>query len=492
MWQPPERIKHDRPDGKWPTREEAEGAELFRPIDIGSITAAQRTWIPAMVPWRATNDGFVTDDVIDWYSRFAEGQPGVIVVEATAIRDIPSGPLLRAGHDRFIPGLRRLVEAVRRASNGKTRLFIQLIDFLRVRRRPAASKFFEKFLAVEQRHVDALVQATGDDSLASAEEAVVRSTLASLSPDQHAAVLNSRELDDLRYGYRERVWDTDLPHIQELPQTLPPLFADAAERAFSAGFDGVELHYAHAYTMASFLTALNTREDGYGGPRENRVRLPLEVIDAVRNRVGKERVLGLRYLADDVIDGGNRIDDAIYFGVEFAKRGVDFLSVSKGGKFEDAKQPRVGEAVYPYTGQSGYECMPTVYSDERGPFSRNVPLAREIKLAVNGAGFGIPVIAAGGICTFAQAEGVLRAGDADIVGAARQSLADPDWFLKMRLGKGETVRRCEFTNYCEGLDQKHKQVTCKLWDRKQLDEVGVKLDHSGKRRLLAPRWSDES
>ena len=66
-------------------------------------------------------------------------------------------------------------------------------------------------------------------------------------------------------GYRERVTDLDLPHIRELPRVLPGLFADAAARAFAAGFDGVELHYAHAYTMASFLSALNTRDDGYGG-----------------------------------------------------------------------------------------------------------------------------------------------------------------------------------------------------------------------------------
>ena len=72
--------------------------------------AEQRTWVPAMVPWRATADGFVTPEVLEWYARFAEGRPGVLVVEATGIRDIPSGPLLRVGDDRFIPGLRRLVE----------------------------------------------------------------------------------------------------------------------------------------------------------------------------------------------------------------------------------------------------------------------------------------------------------------------------------------------------------------------------------------------
>ena len=95
----------------------------------------------------------------------------------------------------------------------------------------------------------------------------------------------------------------------------------------------------------------------------------------------------LRFLGDEVIAGGNRVDDAIYFGVEFARAGFDFLSLSKGGKFEDAQQPKVGQAVYPYTGQSGYECMPTVLSDETGPFGRSVPLVAAIKHAVNEAGF---------------------------------------------------------------------------------------------------------
>ena len=68
--------------------------------------------------------------------RFARGQPGALVVEATGIRDVPSGPLLRVGHDRYVPGLARLVETVHRASAGRTRLLIQMIDFLAIRRRP--------------------------------------------------------------------------------------------------------------------------------------------------------------------------------------------------------------------------------------------------------------------------------------------------------------------------------------------------------------------
>jgi 2,4-dienoyl-CoA reductase-like NADH-dependent reductase (Old Yellow Enzyme family) len=269
---------------------------------------------------------------------------------------------------------------------------------------------------------------------------------------------------------------------------LPGIFAGAAARAREAGFDGVELHYAHAYTMASFLSAKNDRPDGYGGPREMRVRLPLEVFREVRKCVGDDYVVGVRFLGDESIEGGSDLDDAIYFGVEFARAGFDFLSVSKGGKFDDAKQPKVGQAVYPYTGRSGYECMPTVVSDERGPFGRNVPLAAAIKGAVNEAGFSAPVVTSGGIGTFEQCEEILARGHADIVAAARQSLADPDWFLKTMLGRGDEVRRCTFTNYCEALDQLHKQVTCKLWDRVGLDQEGVKLSDDGKRRLIPPPW----
>lgn len=488
MWQPPQRIKHSLPVTTWPSEAEAADSKLYSPVTLGPLELSSRTWIPAMVPWRATEDGFVTDEVVEWYARFAQGRPGAIVVEASGIRDVPSGPLLRAGHQRFVPGLKRVVQAVREASEGQTSLFIQLIDFMQIRRRPPADKFFHRFLAIEERHRSALTALDGDPSWSDRAQDDLRAHLQSLDQATLAQVLNERELEDLFCGYRERVWDTHLPHIRELPETLPGLFSDAAENAFAAGFDGVELHYAHAYTMASFLSALNVREDGYGGAREHRVRLPLEIIAAVRQRIGNDRVLGLRFLGDEVIEGGNRLDDACYFGLEFSKAGVDFLSVSKGGKFEDAKRPKVGKAVYPYTGPSGYECMPSVYSDERGPFSRNINLSAAIKKTINEAGFQQPVVGAGGIGTFEEAESILHRGEADIIGAARQSIADPDWFLKVRLGRGEEIRRCEYTNYCEGLDQNHKQVTCKLWDRKELDEEGVRRDHSGKRRLLAPAW----
>jgi 2,4-dienoyl-CoA reductase-like NADH-dependent reductase (Old Yellow Enzyme family) len=481
MWRPKERIKYKPQPGPWPSRHEAEASLLFSAVDIGPISLRQRTWVPAMVPWRATEDGFMTRELLDWYGRYAEGKPGAIVVEATGIRDIPSGPLLRIGHDRFIPGLRKLTDTVRQASDGETKLFIQIIDFLRINRRPPAEKYFQKYL-----HITDEQRAYFYDRLADDE---IRARLHELNDEALQEALTKREYEAYAYGYRERVTDVHLPHIRELPQTLPALFSAASVRAREAGFDGVELHYAHAYTMASFLSARNTRDDGYGDDLPGRVRLPLEVYAAVRKAVGHDFVVGCRYLTKDCIEDGTTVDDAAYFAVEFARAGMDFLSLSRGGKFEDAKQPKVGAASYPYTGRSGYECMPQYISDERGPFGRNLPAVARVRRAIRDSGLKTPVVAAGGIHGFVEAERVLREGEADIIAAARQTIADPDWYLKMKLGLGEQVRVCIYSNYCEALDTRHKQVTCELWDRENKDEPGIALSSDGRRRLLPPHWT---
>src|ERR1044072_231050 len=280
MWKAPERVKHPSPGARWPSREEAAGSLLFSPLRLGAVELEQRTWVPAMVPWRATDDGYVTDDLLAWYERFARGRPGglvvggagiaggrrgALVVEATGTRDVPSGPLLRLGHDRFVPGLAELVRTVRRASSGHTRLFLQVIDFLTIRRRPEPGTFFPRYLKLEDRP-RAPFPGLSDEE--------VREHLLALPEGALADILTDREMEALLYGYRERVTDVALPHIAELPRALPDLFASAAARAQEAGFDGIELHYAHAYTMASFLSALNQRHDGYGGGGRERTPPP--------------------------------------------------------------------------------------------------------------------------------------------------------------------------------------------------------------------------
>jgi dimethylglycine catabolism A len=455
----------------WPTASEAARSLLFSPIAVGPLNLTQRTWVPAMVPWRASEDGFVTQDVLDWYECFARGRPGAIVVEATGIREVPSGPLLRIGHDRFLPGLRDLVRVVREASQGQTRLLIQIIDFLNIRRRPDPARYLGQFLKITPRHRNAFGSASANDT-------DVRTWLTGLSHDELTKVLDPRELEAHDFGYRERVTDTDLPQIRELPTQLPGLFSNAARRAREAGFDGVELHYAHAYTMASFLSRLNSRDDGYGGDVEQRARLPLEVFAQVRAEVGSDFAVGCRFLADECIDGGNTVEDAVQFGCKFAQAGMDFLSLSRGGKFDDAKQPKVGAAAYPYTGRSGYECMPSYYSDAQGPFGRNLAPTARIRSAIRDLGLTTPIVAAGGIHNFEQAEAALTNGVGDIIGLARQALADPDWFRKVATGRGHEVRLCLYTNYCEALDQRHRLTP------------HTKLAADGKRRLTPPRWQE--
>jgi 2,4-dienoyl-CoA reductase-like NADH-dependent reductase (Old Yellow Enzyme family) len=474
--------KRSLPATRWPTRKEAQNSLVFAPIQVGSFQSLTRSWVPAMVPWRATEEGEVTPEVLEWYGRLADGQPGVLVVEATGVRDVPSGPLLRVGDDRFIPGLQELVRTVREHSAGRTRLVIQILDFLPIRRRPEKHRYLLEFLNITQAHRDAVG--------ATADEAEIREQLVLLDDAALQEVLSPREWEALNYGYRERVGDLHLETIRELPNVLPDLFAAAAQRARQAGFDGVELHMAHAYTLASFLSALNQRDDGYGSNLTGRQRLPLEVLTAVRGRVGKDWTVGCRILGDEVVKGGSTIEDACSHALALAKGGMDYISVSKGGKFEDARQPAVGQAIYPYTGASGEECMPTVTHFEH-PFGRNLHLSHSIRETLRKAGHQIPVIGAGGIGTHELAEKALREGDCDLVGAARQSLADPDWWLKVQEGRGEEVRRCIYTNYCEGLDQKHRQVTCQLWDRSMETpdaKGGIRLSIDGKRRLNAPPW----
>jgi 2,4-dienoyl-CoA reductase-like NADH-dependent reductase (Old Yellow Enzyme family) len=248
MWRPPQRIRHDAQPGQWPSAAEAERSRLFAPVRVGGLQLSQRTWVPAMVPWRASEDGLVTPSVLAWYGRFARGRPGAIVVEATGIRDVASGPLLRIGEARFIAGLSQLVETVRRTSAGETRLFIQLIDFLSIRRRPEAQKYFERFLAITPQHRRAL-------NMPDSTEDEVRARLAALDSTELADVLGARELEALRMG-----------------------------------------------------------------AREHRVRLPLEVLAAVRAMTSGDFVVGARILAEECIVGGSSVSDSEFFAGALAAR----------------------------------------------------------------------------------------------------------------------------------------------------------------------------
>jgi 2,4-dienoyl-CoA reductase-like NADH-dependent reductase (Old Yellow Enzyme family) len=419
-----------------------------------------RIWLPAMVTWRGTEDGFVTRDVHDIYLRYAMGGPGMIVLEATGIRDVASGPLLRLSHDRFVPGLKALVGEMRAA--GDALVMPQILDFLKIATRKPTRASMESLVARGQ--LPASVLALSD---------------AEFERD-HARHLTPRQQRDFLYGYRQTIEDLDVSELRR----IPGWFAAAAGRARQCGFDGVELHFAHAYTMASLLSVTNGRRDAYGGSLENRLRLPLEVVRVVREETGPDFVVGCRFLGsedilgDDGVLRGNTLADAQRIAVALAHAGIDVLSVSRGGKFEDARQPPVGEAMYPYTGHSGSVCIPRARQDAPAV---NTFLAEGIRRAVRAAGLTTPVVTAGKIHTFDQAEGILRDGRADLIGMARALLADPDLPRKWRAGADADARACVFCPYCEDEDQHHRVVTCTLWPKDPFDH---------RRRRIPAGWEE--
>src|SRR5262249_14687201 len=135
-------------------------------------------------------------------------------------------------------------------------------------------------------------------------------------------------------------------------------YGEAAARARACGFDGVELHMAHAYTLSSFLSRRNRRHDEYGRTLENRMRPPSEVSTEVRRQVGDDFPVGVRFDAEECIKDGYTVVDGAAFALRMARLGVAWLSLSAGGKFEDAVH-KPGQPLYPYTGYSGDRCMPS-------------------------------------------------------------------------------------------------------------------------------------
>ena len=260
-----------------------------------------------------------------------------------------------------------------------------------------------------------------------------------------------------RSGYRQTVNDLTLEEVREIPE----LFAKAAERARISGFDGVELHYAHAYTMAYMLSRYNHRKDEYGGSLKKRMLLAEEVVKATRKAVGDDFILGARMNGDEFALGGNSLTQGKAIALRLAELGLDYISISAGGKFEDAV-PVEGEALDPYTGYSGHRSMPPKWMPEKV----NVYLAAEIKKTINGAGFNTPVITAGRIPTAEIAESVLVNNEADMVAIARPILADPYWPRKSQEGREKEIVKCIYCNKCREAEGAFEEVTCFQWKKK--------------------------
>jgi 2,4-dienoyl-CoA reductase-like NADH-dependent reductase (Old Yellow Enzyme family) len=260
-----------------------------------------------------------------------------------------------------------------------------------------------------------------------------------------------------RSGWRQTI---DSLSSEEIDQIIEQ-FGDAAARARDAGYDGVELHSAHAYTLSSFLSRLNPRRDEYDGRTlEGRLRMFGKVMANVRRKVGTDCLVGVRFLSEECIKDGYTVEQAKLIALRMAQLGVDYISLSIGGKFEDAIYTE-GEPLYPYTGYSGDRCMP----GEWYPPLTNAANVASIKAFLTDHGQDVPVVCAGKISTPAEAERVLQDGGADIIGMARQHLADPDWPKKVREGRDDEIVTCIWCNVCKQLDEKFKEVHCFLWPK---------------------------
>ncbi len=177
-------------------------------------------------------------------------------------------------------------------------------------------------------------------------------------------------------------------------------FVASTRRALKLGFDLIELHGAHGYLISSFLSPLsNTRSDAYGGSREKRMRLPLEVFEAMRAVWPAERPLGYRLQASDWVEGGWDLEDAVALAGALKEAGCDYVVVSSGGN-NAAQKIEIGP---------GYQ----------------VPFAKAVR-----ARTGLTTMAVGMITDARQAETLIREESADLVALARAFLADPRWALR--------------------------------------------------------------
>ncbi len=258
-----------------------------------------------------------------------------------------------------------------------------------------------------------------------------------------------------RSGWRQTV---DMVEPQEI-DAIVEQFGEAAARAREAGFDGVELHSAHAYTLSSFLSRTNPRTDAYTGRTlEGRLLLISRVIESVRRLAGPDFPVGVRFNAEEFIKSGYTVQESKLIALRLAQLGVDYLSLSAGGKFEDAVHTP-GKVLYPYSGYSGDRCMPGDWF----PRGLHVPIAQEIRSFLRAGGYAVPVGIAGKLSDPQDAEDAVSLGRADIVGIARGLLADPDWPHKVRRGELDAIVHCDYCNICKTLDGNHKTVVCGLW-----------------------------
>jgi 2,4-dienoyl-CoA reductase-like NADH-dependent reductase (Old Yellow Enzyme family) len=331
------------------------------------VTFSNRIGVSPMCEY-SSEDGFASDWHLVHLGCRAQGGAGLVMLEASAV--VPEGRIsivdLGIWKDEHIPGLERIVTFLHGQG---ARAGIQLAH--------AGRK--------------------GSRSSPFGQERLLLPDEGGWVPDGPSAIAFSDT-----YAVPKAM---DAAAIAALVKA----FAEAARRAFKAGFDLVEIHAAHGYLLHEFLSPLaNKRTDEYGGSFENRTRLVLQVVDAVRAEWPQQLPLFVRISATDWVEGGWTADESVELAKLFRERGVDLVDCSSGGVVGDAKIP-VGP---------GYQ----------------VPLSARVRKEA-----GIATAAVGMITEAAQADAILANGEADLVMLAREMLRDPYWAEHAAEALGETA-----------------------------------------------------
>lgn len=336
---------------------------MFQPIEIGNMTVKNRFVVPPMGNNFANTDGTMSEQSAAYYAERAKGGFGLITIEATVVHpDAKGGPRKPCLYDdSMIESFQKVIEACHR----------------------------------EGAKVSIQLQNAGPEGNAKNAGAPIKaaSSICTQCGRDIPQTLTKEEIYHLVDGY-----------------------ADAAERAWKAGADAVEVHMAHGYLVNSFLSPrTNKRVDEFGGCFENRMRFPRLIIEKIRERVGDRIAVLARINSSDEILGGNDVHDSAAIAACLEDYGVDALHVSRSVHIRDE-----------------YMWAPTAV---HGGFSAD--LVTEIKRAVT-----IPVITVGRFTEPQYAELLVREGRTDLVAFGRQSLADPEMPKKALEGRLEDMIPC--------------------------------------------------
>jgi 2,4-dienoyl-CoA reductase-like NADH-dependent reductase (Old Yellow Enzyme family) len=254
--------------------------------------------------------------------------------------------------------------------------------------------------------------------------------------------------------------------VEEIKQIIN-FFVQGARRAKEAGFDGVDYHFAHIYTVHQFLSrASNKRGDEWGGGCEGRAKLAVEIIRATREEVGSDFILSPRFSGDEFRLWGNTLEDTRPIAQMFVKSGADMLDISAGGQPYAIRGVDRSKNQYVYPDGMG-AFLGRTHPGPEYPDGANVHLAEGIRKAINAV---VPVMTAGKIRTPVLAEEILQENKADLIAIGRGLLIDPEFPKKTEEGRWNEIIQCTCCNLCHRALKREEITTCGVLNK--MEESG--------------------